>query len=918
VGGCRSGTQTSSNGMWGTSVGQVLPAPESCNGADDDCDGMTDESLGSSSCGVGACQRTVQSCVGGVAQTCTPGSPGTESCNGIDDDCDGMTDESLGTLTCGAGACQRTVQACVGGAPQSCTPGAPSTEVCNGVDDDCDGTPDDSLGSTTCGQGVCRRTVQNCVGGVAQSCSPGTPGSESCNGLDDDCDGQTDESLGSTSCGVGVCQRTVQNCAGGMTQSCTPGAPGTEVCNGLDDDCDGTPDDSLGSTTCGQGVCRRTVQNCVNGVAQSCTPGASSPETCNGLDDDCDGMTDEGLANLTCGQGACFRSVTACVAGVPQTCTPGMPSAEVCNGADDDCDGTPDDNLGTSSCGVGACARTVASCVNGVPQSCTPGTPSTELCNAIDDDCDMAVDETFPQSMMSCSTGRSGICAAGTYSCVMGGLVCTQTAMAVPEVCGNRLDDNCNGQVDDVMVCNCNSAIDNDFDGENQCLDCNDNDGTIHRGATERCNGKDDDCDGTIDEGFDRDGDGFTSCGTVPGGGVDPRRVDCNDNDAFVFPLKLTDCGLAATPNTGNSVDDNCNGYVDETCNCNATRDRDGDGFNSCVDCVDDDPAVRPNGTEVCDGKDNDCNAATVDNCGVSEPCGFRQGAGYTPWPSGTDRCRPDLVCVTNVATGALTCGSFCNQTVGTGLNDSCAVGEGCYRNLIDSDNLHLCSVLGTGGATTGQSCSMASQCRSGDCVTNDGPGYCSDKCTHEAGCSNNTTCYVEKAPLTSGPFLIGNFYASRCRADARITAAKSTGQTCAAGECRGGTDMCVTYNGTARCSEACCTHADCPSGYSCNVAGPSSNTGYTTGGAQVWSFVPSCLPVSGNRVAGAACAANSDCRSGVCDRNLSICVDFCCNDSTCPNGTTCELLPFRFGNGNVSTVRACVFSPVPARIEQR
>jgi len=44
-------------------------------------------------CGVGACQRTVDTCGGGVPQLCVPGSPTSETCNGIDDDCDGLVDE---------------------------------------------------------------------------------------------------------------------------------------------------------------------------------------------------------------------------------------------------------------------------------------------------------------------------------------------------------------------------------------------------------------------------------------------------------------------------------------------------------------------------------------------------------------------------------------------------------------------------------------------------------------------------------------------------------------------------------------------------------------------------------------------------------------------------------------------------------
>jgi hypothetical protein len=69
----------------------------------------------------------------------------TEICNGLDDDCDAAVDEMLGTVSCGVGACARTVAACVTGTPQTCVPGAPAAETCNGIDDDCDGVVDDLL-----------------------------------------------------------------------------------------------------------------------------------------------------------------------------------------------------------------------------------------------------------------------------------------------------------------------------------------------------------------------------------------------------------------------------------------------------------------------------------------------------------------------------------------------------------------------------------------------------------------------------------------------------------------------------------------------------------------------------------------------------------------------------------------------------
>jgi cysteine-rich repeat protein len=171
--------------------------------------------------------------------------------------------ENLGSTTCGVGACARTVPRCVNGVPQACVPGTPAPEICNGIDDDCDGQIDQGLGSTTCGVGACARTVQNCVNGVPQTCTPGAPGVETCNGIDDDCDGQIDQGLGSTTCGVGACMRTVDNCANGVLQTCAPGTPGIEgpagspsCTNGIDDDCDGLTDasDPGCQNVCGNGV----------------------------------------------------------------------------------------------------------------------------------------------------------------------------------------------------------------------------------------------------------------------------------------------------------------------------------------------------------------------------------------------------------------------------------------------------------------------------------------------------------------------------------------------------------------------------------------------------------------------------------------------------------------------------------------
>jgi hypothetical protein len=210
-----------------------------------------------------------------------------EVCNNVDDDCDAMTDEGLGQTTCGMGACQNTVQNCVGGVPQSCTPGPPGPETCNNIDDDCDGSVDDGLGSTTCGTGACQNTVQNCVGGSPQPCFPGTPGTETCNGIDDDCDGQTDECppppnatamCVSGSCTLGACSAGYGDCNANPVDGCEVFIMGSDpnncgscnvVCN------DGNP---CTFDNCNVGSCSFQVMPnnspCPGGTCQGgvCTP----------------------------------------------------------------------------------------------------------------------------------------------------------------------------------------------------------------------------------------------------------------------------------------------------------------------------------------------------------------------------------------------------------------------------------------------------------------------------------------------------------------------------------------------------------------------------------------------------------------------------------------------------------------------
>ena len=161
------------------------------------------------------------------------------------------------------------------------------------------------------------------------------------------------------------------------------------------------------------------------------------------------------------------------------------------------------------------------------------------------------------------------------------------------------------------LVCSGGQCVadttDADKDGHDVRTDCNDHDAAIHPGATEICNGIDDNCDGKIDEGFDADGDTYFQC---PHG---PLALDCDDTNAAIHPGVIETC---------NDVDDNCDGKIDEG------FDVDNDTYFQCahgalaLDCNDTDPSMHPGAVELCDGKDNDCNGKIDDLAALIPPTG--------------------------------------------------------------------------------------------------------------------------------------------------------------------------------------------------------------------------------------------------------------------------------------------------------
>ncbi|MBI5118760.1 thrombospondin type 3 repeat-containing protein, partial [Candidatus Poribacteria bacterium] len=302
-------------------------------------------------------------------------------------------------------------------------------------------------------------------------------------------------------------------------------------CDGVDDNCNGVTDEGYSptATICGTGECASTGQLlCVSGALQdTCVSGSptGADADCDGLDQNCNGAADDAYIPIptSCGIGECASTgQMICVGGALQdTCTVGSPTGadDDCDGLDQNCNGLADDSYAPTptSCGTGECAASGQMiCSNGSLQdTCVSGTPTDEVCDGLDNDCDGVADDGLVSTPTTCGIGE---CAStGIRNCTGGQWVdtCTPGSPTGTDNDCDGLDQNCDGTADDgyaptPTTCGVGACAST---GQMLCSGGSLQDTCVAGTPTgEICDGLDNDCNGSVDDGLDADTDGVSDC----------------------------------------------------------------------------------------------------------------------------------------------------------------------------------------------------------------------------------------------------------------------------------------------------------------------------------------------------------------------------------------------------------------------
>ena len=290
--------------------------------------------------------------------------------------------------------------------------------------------------------------------------------------------------------------------------------------------------------------------------------------------------------------------------------------------------------------------------------------------------------------------------------------------------------------------------------------------------ATETCDGVDQDCDGSTDQGDALcDDDNACTADACAKGACShlPQSGDCSDGDACTeadsCDAGSCKAGLAANCADGNPcTDDSCDSAKGCVQLPNKVTCDDVDACTSGDVCA---LGLCAGVTVSCDDSD----PCTDDACDSVKGCSHTQNT--APCDDG-DKCTDKDTCGKGVCGGIAT---NCDDKNICTL-DACDSATGCshVNNLAPCDDGDAC--------TTGESC-KAGKCQSGAAACDDGKPCTVDSCDKATGACTNapapgTTACDDGDPCTTG---------DACKAGACVGTAKDCpGGTCNIGVCQGGT----------------------------------------------------------------------------------------------------------------------------------